>query len=300
MGMGGDLARTYAEARETFEEADAVLGWPLSRLCFEGPAECLQQTVVTQPAILTASVACWRILRRYGWEADVVAGLSLGEYTALVAAGSLEFRDAVALVHRRGRFMDEAVPAGEGGMAAVLGLPREAVEDICRQAAAQTGSVVQAVNYNCPGQLVIAGAAGAVARAAELARGAGARRVVPLAVSGPFHSSLMAPAAERLAAELERVPIRDAHIPVVSNVTGEPVQAADEIRRLLVRQVASPVLWEDVVRRMAAGGVQRFVEVGPGAVLTGFVRKIEPGAVTAGVQDLASLEKLLDLRGEVC
>lgn len=300
MGMGADLARAYAEARETFEEADAVLGWPLSRLCFEGPAERLRETPVTQPAILAASVACWRVLRRYGWDADVVAGLSLGEYTALVAAGALAFPDAVALVHRRGRFMEEAVPAGEGGMAAVLGLAREAVEDLCRRAAVAAGGVVQPVNYNCPGQIVIAGAAGAVAAAADLARAAGARRVVPLTVSGPFHSSLMTPAAGRLAAELERVPVRDARIPVVSNVTGKPVHVAGEIRQLLVRQVASPVRWEDSVRCMIADGVRRFVEVGPGTALIGFVRKIDAGAVTANVQDLPSLEKLLDLRGEVC
>lgn len=298
--MGADLARAYAEARETFEEADAVLGWPLSRLCFEGPAERLQETAVTQPAVLTASVACWRVLLRYGWQADMAAGLSLGEYTALVAAGALEFRDAVVLVHKRGRFMEEAVPAGEGGMAAVLGLAREAVEDVCRRAAAATGAVVQAVNYNCPGQIVIAGAARSVAAAGEMARAAGARRVVPLAVSGPFHSALMAPAAERLAAELERVPLRDARIPVFSNVTGTPVRGAAEIRELLVRQVASPVYWEDSVRRMIAEGADRFVEVGPGTVLSGFLKKIEPGAKMGNVQDLSSLESLLDLRGEVC
>lgn len=300
VGMGADLAKAYREARDAFAEADEVLGFGLSRLCFEGPAERLQETAVTQPAILTASVACLRVLERYGWRPDVVAGLSLGEYTALVAAGAMRFRDAVALVHKRGRFMEEAVPAGQGAMAAVIGLDREAVAEACRRAAAATGLVVEPVNFNCPGQVVIAGHTAAVARAAEEAGGLGARRVVPLAVSGPFHSSLMAPARERLAAELERVAISDAAVPVVANVSATYVRSAAEIRRALVEQVARPVLWEDGVRRMLADGVTRFLEVGPGTVLSGFLRKIARDAEVRNVEDLPSLERVLDLRGEVC
>ncbi len=306
VGMGADLARAYREAREVFAEADDVLGFPLSRLCFEGPAERLQETPVTQPAILTASVAALRVLELYGWRAEAAAGLSLGEYTALVAAGALEFRDAVALVHKRGRFMDEAVPAGQGAMAAVIGLEREQVEALCREAAAAAPppegggpAVVEAVNYNCPGQVVIAGHAAAVEVAAALAREAGARRVVPLAVSGPFHSRLMAPAQARLAAELERVPLRDARIPVVANVSATYVTGAAEIRRALVAQVASPVLWEDSMRRLLADGFDRFLEVGPGTVLTGFLRRIAREARAAAVQDLESLARVLELQGEV-
>lgn len=306
-GMGADLARAYREAREVFEAADAALGFPLSTLCFEGPAERLQETPITQPALLTASVAVLRVLERYGVRAGAAAGLSLGEYTALVAAGALDFADAVVLVHRRGRFMEEAVPAGQGAMAAVIGLPRDRVEAVCREAAAAAPAppgggpaVVEAVNYNCPGQIVIAGHAGAVALAGELAREAGAKRVLPLAVSGPFHSRLMAPAAARLAEEIERVPVADARFPVVSNVTAGYVTAAEEIRRLLVKQVASPVYWEDGMRRLLADGFDRFIEVGPGSVLAGFLKRIDREARVEGVQDLSGLERLLELRGEVC
>lgn len=328
VGMGADLAAVYREARETFEEADTALGFSLSELCFHGPDELLQHTPITQPAILTASVACWRVLRRYGWDADVVAGLSLGEYTALVAAGALSFRDAVVLVHKRGQLMSEAVPPGEGSMAAVIGLDREEVVAACRrvsQSLAENGAahaVVEAVNFNCPGQVVIAGHAGAVSAAAELLRERGARRVVPLAVSGPFHSSLMKPAAARFAEELEKVEICDPTVPVVSNVSGNYVCDAAAVREALVRQVASPVLWEDGIRRMIADGVSRFVEVGPGTVLSGFLKNIirpqrsasvgkavldgpsAAGGIRAvsgfNVQDIPSLERLLDLRGEVC
>lgn len=307
VGMGADLARAYREAREVFDEADAALGFPLSTLCFEGPAERLQETPITQPALLTASVAVLRVLERYGCRAEAAAGLSLGEYTALVAAGALSFSDAVVLVHQRGRFMEEAVPPGQGAMAAVIGLERERLEALCREAAAAAPAppgggpaVVEAVNYNCPGQIVIAGHAAAVALAGDLARAAGAKRVLPLAVSGPFHSRLMAPAAARLAEVLDRVPFADARFPVVSNVTGGYVMAAEEIRRLLVKQVASPVRWEEGMRRLLADGFDRFLEVGPGNVLGGFMRRIDREARVEGVQDLAGLERLLELQGEVC
>lgn len=306
VGMGADLAAAHPEARAVFAAADRVLGFPLSRLCFEGPAERLQETPITQPAILTASVAALRVLEARGWRPEAAAGLSLGEYTALVAAGALDFEDAVALVHLRGRFMDEAVPAGRGAMVAVLGLAREQVEAVCREAAAAAppppeggGAVVEPVNYNCPGQVVIAGHAAAVALAADLARAAGARRVVPLAVSGPFHSRLMAPARERLAAALAQVPLRDARFPVVANATARYVRRAEEIRAALVAQVASPVLWEDSLRLLLADGYDRFLEVGPGTVLSGFLRRMAPGVRAEAAGDAAALGRILDAVGEV-
>lgn len=305
VGMGADLARTYREARETFVEANEALGFDLARICFEGPAERLQETPITQPAILTASVACLRVLRSYGWTPQATAGLSLGEYTALVAADAISFRDAVVLVHKRGRFMEEAVPAGRGAMAAILGLDRAQVEAACREAAAtakvpEGDAVVEAVNFNCPGQIVIAGHAEAVAAACEGARQRGAKRAVPLAVSGPFHSRLMAPAAERLAAELDRLTIRAARVPVMANVSAEYVTAAADIRAACVAQVARPVFWEDGMRRMLADGFDRFVEVGPGTVLTGFLKKIDRGVETLSAQDMESLAHVLDSQREVC
>lgn len=305
VGMGADLARNYHEAREAFAEANEALGFDLARICFEGPAEKLQETPITQPAILTASVACLRVLRSYGWTPQATAGLSLGEYTALVAADAIVFRDAVILVHKRGRFMEEAVPAGRGAMAAILGLDREQVEAACREAAATTAvpegeAVVEAVNFNCPGQIVIAGHAEAVATACEGMLRHGAKRAVPLAVSGPFHSRLMAPAAERLAAELGRLPIGTARVPVMANVSAAYVTAAADIRAALVAQVARPVLWEDGMRQLLADGFNRFVEVGPGTVLTGFLKKIDRGIEALGTQDVESLARILDSKREVC
>lgn len=309
VGMGADLAHAYREARDAFEEADEVLGFALSRLCWEGPAERLRETAVTQPAVLVASEAVRRVLARYGLAPQAVAGLSLGEYAAHVAAESLAFRDAVALVHQRGRFMEEAVPAGLGAMSVVMGLARQAVVEACRQAAAEataaagSGSaqaVVEAVNFNCPGQVVIAGHREPVNRAGELCLAAGAKRVAPLAVSGPFHSSLMAPARDRLAEVLDRMPLLDAALPVLANTTADYVQGAAEIRQSLLDQVARPVLWEDGMRRLLNDGYDKFIEVGPGAVLAGFMKRIEKGAAMVSVQDLPGLERLLDLKGEVC
>lgn len=305
VGMGEDLFRAYPQAREAFETADAALGFPLSRICFKGPAERLQETSITQPAILAASIACLRVLGYYGLKPEAVTGLSLGEYSALVASGALDYREAVSLVHQRGRYMSEAVPAGEGGMAAIIGLDREAVVRLCEETAASGGvseqdQVVEAVNFNCPGQVVIAGNADAVARAVELAGEMGARKAVPLAVSGPFHSRLMQPAAEKLAVELERVEVRAALIPVVANVTGDYVLEAADIRAALIDQVARPVLWEDGIRRLIADGFNRFIEVGPGTVLNGFLRRIDRRVDIANVQDVASLERLLEADKEVC
>lgn len=291
VGMGADLAHQYPEARAVFAEADAALGFPLSELCFAGPEEELTLTANTQPAILAASVACWEVLKRYGVEPAVTAGLSLGEYSAHVSAGTLDFVTAVRLVRKRGEFMENAVPSGQGTMAAVLGLGRAEVEAVCREASAQ--GVVEPANYNCPGQIVIAGETGAVAVAGELALARGAKKVIPLKVSGPFHSRLLAPAGVRLAEELAQVDLSDPALPVVANVTAEYVRDKEEVKGLLVQQVSRPVLWEDSVQKMLADGVDTFVEVGPGRTLSGFVKKIDRTARCLQVGDLTSLQNTL-------
>ena len=244
VGMMQDLAAQYKSVRNRFEEADEALGWKLSELIFEGPAEKLQQTQYTQPAILTASVAAYDLLAQAGITAEYLAGHSLGEYSALVAAGSISFVDAVRTVHARGKFMQEAVPIGEGGMAAIIRLEREKIITICEELSAQ-GKIVQAVNFNCPGQVVIAGTTDAVAAACEKMKEAGARRAIPLPVSAPFHSTLMQPAAEKLAQVLHTIEIKEAQIPVIANVHAQPVHTSAEIRESLVEQAAHPVLWED-------------------------------------------------------
>jgi len=289
-GMGRELAENFATARRIFEEADAALGLAISRLCFEGPEEDLKRTENTQPAILTCSVATLAVLREKGLEPDYAAGHSLGEYSALVAAGALSFADAVVLVRRRGRYMQEAVPEGVGAMAAVMGLTDGQLEAVCRQAAA--GEVVSAANRNSPGQVVIAGHRGAVERAVELARQAGARKAVLLQVSAPFHCALMQPAAERLASDLDAVAIHDLKLPLVNNVCAREVTAAEEARDGLKQQVANPVRWEESMRLLAARGVERFVEAGPGKVLTGLLRNIDRTLKGAHVGDLVTLEKL--------
>lgn len=292
VGMGKAIAEADADARAVFDAADEALGFALSRLCFEGPEEELRLTVNTQPAILTTSAALLAVWKKAAPRPDFVAGHSLGEYSALVAAEALSFVDAVRVVRQRGAFMEEAVPAGRGGMAAVLGMEREALQAIVDAVSAE-GDVVELANLNCPGQIVISGTIAGVKKAAERARQAGARRVLELAVSGPFHSSLMRPAAERLAKVLADVPLADARVPVVANVTARPVTQAAEIRRLLVEQVAAPVLWEDSVRTMLEAGVDTFVEIGPGTVLTGLIKKIDRRARCFNVHDPASLDKAL-------
>lgn len=292
VGMGKAIAEADADARAVFDAAGEALGFALSRLCFEGPEEELRLTVNTQPAILTTSAALLAVWKKAAPRPDFVAGHSLGEYSALVAAEALSFVDAVRVVRQRGAFMEEAVPAGRGGMAAVLGMEREALQAIVDAVSAE-GDVVELANLNCPGQIVISGTIAGVKKAAERARQAGARRVLELAVSGPFHSSLMRPAAERLAKVLADVPLADARVPVVANVTARPVTQAAEIRRLLVEQVAAPVLWEDSVRTMLEAGVDTFVEIGPGTVLTGLIKKIDRRARCFNVHDPASLDKAL-------
>lgn len=299
VGMGAELARLYPQFHRYFEEASEALGFNLARLCFEGPEETLKETANTQPAILTMSVAAMALLRENGIVPQVVAGLSLGEYSALVTAGSLEFARAVRLVRQRGIFMQEAVPLGQGTMAAILGLSGEQVEAIC-QAARQGDEWVEPANYNCPGQVVVAGHVPAVQRAMDLALKVGAAKAVLLPVSAPFHCKLLAPAGEKLAAVLAEVPLADARIPVVANVTADYVQDAATIRELLIRQVSAPVLWEQSVRRMIADGVDTFIEVGPGRALSGFIKRIDRKVSVFNVEDAQSLGKVLDSCGRVC
>jgi [acyl-carrier-protein] S-malonyltransferase len=290
-GMGRDLCEHYPVARAVFEEADAVLGFPLSRLCFEGPAEELQLTANTQPAILTCSVAAYRVLAQHHAEFAYVAGHSLGEYSALVAAGSLTFADAVRTVRHRGQYMQEAVPVGTGAMAALVGLSRERVQELCHAAA--DGEVVASANINTPEQIVIAGHIGAVRRAMEQALQAGAKRAVELAVSAPFHCALMVPAQQRLLPELAAIPFRDLSISLVNNVRAEEVRRAAQARQGLIDQIPFPVLWEPGMRKLLALGVRRFVEVGPGRVLSGLLRQIDRSAAASNVEDIPSLEKTL-------
>lgn len=293
VGMIKDLYDGYASVRRLFEEADDALGFSLTRLCFEGPDEELMMTYNTQPAILTASTACSLVLQEEGLRPDIVAGHSLGEYSALVAAESVSFADAVRTVRQRGRFMQEAVPLGEGAMAAILGLDEDRIKAVCAEVDSRYGTV-EAVNFNCPGQIVIAGAAKAVEAAVDALKAAGAKRAVILNVSAPFHSTLMKPAAERLAEVLDTIVIKDAKVPVAANVDGQLETAADVIKASLVRQAASPVLWIACVRQIQAFGAENIVEVGPGKTLTGFNRKIDKAIHCENVEDIPSLKKTLE------
>ena len=292
VGMGKDLAASFPAARQAFEEADATLGYALSTLCFEGPEDKLKMTEVTQPAILTVSVAALRVLRQQGVAPGFVAGHSLGEYSAHVAAGTLEFTDAVRIVRNRGRYMQEAVPAGQGAMAAVLGLSLEEVEAACREAA--QGEVVAPANINSPGQVVISGHAAAVERAAEGVKQRGAKRAVMLPVSAPFHCALMQPAQDRLAADLKAATFHPMRVPLVTNVDAEVIESAEKGREALIRQVTGAVQWEKSMRALMAAGVETFVEVGPGKVLCGLMRQIDRAKTCWNVEDPASLEKTVN------
>jgi [acyl-carrier-protein] S-malonyltransferase len=274
VGMGKSLVSRFDTARQIFHSADQALGFSLTQLCFEGPAEELQRTENTQPAMLTVSIAAYRVLEEQGLRPDYVAGHSLGEYSALVSAGSLEFADALQLVRKRGRYMQEAVPEGVGAMAALLKLPEEKLDRILHEAA--QGEIVSAANLNSPDQIVIAGHAGAVSRAAELAKAAGARRAILLPVSAPFHCALMKPAQERLAADLNSTPFHDLAVPLVNNWQARVIRTAEEAREGLFQQVPNPVRWADAIRELSSLGVTRFVEVGAGSVLTGLLRNINP------------------------
>jgi [acyl-carrier-protein] S-malonyltransferase len=294
VGMGRALADEFPICRDTFAEADAAFGDSLSRLCFEGPEETLVLTEFTQPAVLAVSVAAWRLVESRGVRAAFAAGHSLGEYSAHVAAGTLSLADALRTVRQRGRFMQDAVPVGEGAMAAILGLDADGVATACDAARAELpGRVVAPANLNAPGQVVIAGHADAVTRAGELAKSAGAKRVIALAVSAPFHSSLMKPAEEQLAPVLRALPSRDPSIPVIANVDAEPKRTAGESIDALIRQVAAPVRWEDVIKRLVNDGVKTFIELGPGTVLAGLIKKIDRTVSTVSIEDPKGLEALL-------
>jgi [acyl-carrier-protein] S-malonyltransferase len=278
--------------RETLSEADQALGEALSELCFEGPEERLLLTENAQPAILAVSVAAYRLAESQGLRASFAAGHSLGEYTAHVAAGTLSFADALRTVRRRGQYMQQAVPVGEGAMAAILGGDEAVIAAACAEAQSTLGRVVSPANLNAPGQIVIAGHVDAVTRAGELAKAAGAKRVIPLSVSAPFHCALMKPAEDRLAADLRSLAARDPRIPVVANVDAEPKRDAAAAIEALIRQVSSPVRWEGVVRRLIAEGVTTFVELGPGTVLAGLIRKIDRNVTVHSIEDPDGLASL--------
>ena len=291
-GMGKDLADNFACAREVFQEADDAIGFNLSRLCFEGPEDQLKLTANTQPAILATSVAALRVVQvETGLRPVLVAGHSLGEYSALVAANAISFADAVRTVRARGTFMQEAVPVGVGAMAAILGVEPEILAAICEEAA--QGEVVSPANFNSPGQIVIAGHADAVNRAIELAKAKGYRKAMLLPVSAPFHCRLMTPAGERLQTALEAVPVSPLQVPVVSNVEARGNSDQSRVKELLVKQVSAPVRWEESVGHMVKQGISRFVEIGPGKVLSGLVKRIEKSCETRNVDDVISLKSLL-------
>jgi [acyl-carrier-protein] S-malonyltransferase len=291
-GMGRELAERFPAARRVFDEADAALGVSISKICFEGTEEELKLTANTQPAILTVSVAALRVLEENGVRPAWVAGHSLGEYSALVAAGALEFADAVRLVRKRGQYMQEAVPAGEGAMAAILGLAPAQVEEICKRAAA--GGIVAPANLNSPEQTVISGQAAAVKRAVEIASASGAKRAVILPVSAPFHCELMMPAQQRLEADLRAAAFHPLRVPLVTNVDAEAIESPDDACDALIRQVSQPVRWEESVRVLLGRGADFFIEVGPGRVLSGLLRQIERSVQAANVEDEASLRAALD------
>jgi len=287
VGMGKDAYDSNASSRDVFDRADSALGFSISKLSFEGPEEELRQTANTQPALLATSIALLEAYKSQGIRPDYVAGHSLGEYSALVAAGVLGFEDAIRLVRARGQFMEQAVPSGQGAMAAVLGAERDALAALCADVTAKVGTV-ELANVNCPGQIVVSGSAEGVAEVGVRGKEAGAKRVIPLEVSGPFHSSLMKPAAEKLAAELAQVNFNDAAVPVVANVNAQPVTSGEELRKLLIEQVVSPVQWEDTIKRLISEGVDTFVEIGSGTVLSGLIKKTDKSVQVISVNTAAA------------
>ncbi|MEG6566014.1 ACP S-malonyltransferase [Thermoanaerobacterium saccharolyticum] len=289
-GMGKEIYENFAEAREVFEEANDALKYDITRLCFEGPDEELMKTENTQPAILTVSIALTKVLSKRGLKADVTAGLSLGEYSSLVYSGVLSFKDAVKLVKKRGEYMQNAVPIGIGGMAAIIGLDNEVVENICYNV--REFGIVEPANYNCPGQLSIAGEIKALEKAVEFAKEKGAKKAVMLSVSAPFHCSMLKDAGIKLEEDLKQVPIFDMSVPVITNVTADYLKI-DKVKETLVKQVSSPVLWEQSMRKMIDDQVEVFIEVGPGKTLTGFMKRIDKTKKALNFEDMSSLDKLL-------
>ncbi|HEY6009829.1 MAG TPA: ACP S-malonyltransferase [Nitrospirota bacterium] len=295
VGMAKEFVENFAESKDVFDQASTALGYDLQQLCLSGPVEKLNLTENTQPAILAASIAILRPLERRGLTAAAAAGHSLGEYTAITAAGGFTLTDAVALVRKRGRYMQEAVPEGTGLMAAILGMDRQAVEKTCLEAA--KNGIVAPANYNSPGQIVIAGEKKAVETAMELAKNSGAKKVIPLAVSVPSHCALMGPAGDRLAQELEQVTISDLSIPIVNNADAKFLRTAAELRPSLRKQISSPLFWEDSIKAMVADGFDTFIEIGPGKVLTGLVKRIAKDAKVMNVEDQKSMGETLGAVG---
>ena len=290
VGMGKEFFENFREAREVFQEADDVLHFPISSLCFQGPEEALKLTENTQPAVLTTSIAVLRVLQaEKGVVPHLAAGHSLGEYSALVVSGALAFADAVQIVRLRGRFMQEAVPVGEGAMAAILGMERGQVEKLCEEAA--QGEVLTPANFNCPGQIVIAGHVKAIERAMKRVKQEG-KKAVPLPVSAPFHSPLMKPAGERLEKVLEGIPLQDLKIPVVTNVEADINRSKERVKELLVTQVWSPVRWEESMQKITGDGIEQILEIGPGKVLSGLMKRINPKVETKNIEDIQTLKKI--------
>jgi len=297
VGMGKELYDNFESSRNVFDEADNALLYSISNLCFNGPEENLNKTKNTQPAILTTSIAALRVLEDEGISPDVVAGLSLGEYSALVCSGALDFSVAVKLVKKRGQFMQEAVPEGKGSMSAIMGLTEEGVEEACRKAS--IAGIVQPANYNYPGQTVIGGETKTVDLACVMARETGAKRTIKLPVSAPFHTPMLLPAAEKLSMELKKIEIKDMKIPIITNVIADYIESKELIKGFLKKQVISPTLWTNCIFKMLEDGVDTFIEIGPGKVLSGFVRKIDRNLKICNVEDMKSLEKNLEVLGRV-
>lgn len=293
VGMGRELYENVSESREVFESADRALGFSISKMCFEGPQELLNETENTQPAILATSIAALKALEAQGIKAEAAAGLSLGEYSALVFSKALNFEEAVALVKKRGRYMQEAVPKGIGTMAAIIGLDSDSIDEVCRES--QAKGIVEPANYNCPGQIVIAGEVKAVEYACELAKEKGARKTVMLSVSGPFHTSMLKPASEKLAAELKNIEINPMSVPVITNVTADYIENSEDIKETLRKQVMSSVRWEQTIRKLIADGFDTFIEIGPQKTLSAFVKKIDRKVKTLNVEDMKSLNDAINV-----
>ena len=296
VGMGKELYDNFDVAKKVFDEATEALGFDVADMIFNGDDATLMITENTQPTIVTMSIAALRVLEEKGVKADYAAGLSLGEYSAHIASGSMNFADGVRLVKKRGKYMQEEVPQGIGAMAAIIALSDEDVKECCREASAE--GICEPANFNCPGQIVVSGEVAAVEKCCELAKAKGAKRAMKLPVSAPFHCSMLTGAGEKLAKELENVELSDMNIPVITNVTADIVESKDAIKDYLIRQVSSSVMWEKSVRKMIDEGVDTFIEIGPGKALTGFIRKISKDVTCCNVEDMASLEKTLEVLGK--